>query len=192
MGIARNVAADEDGGAGMSGPGVGTATPSTSTPTFGSGVRSLRLWVLLTAVIGGILGMHVLTGGDMTAGHGPLPTAHASQLHTVDAPAPAAMAAMDDHRSAAGGVESVSAASAEAGGWLSDATGGMTHGGMAACILFLVVGGATLLLALLTRRGSRLQGRVAMPGGGPGGGGVMRRGPPGPGLPRLALCVYRI
>jgi hypothetical protein len=175
--------------------GVRAATPSTSPSMFGSGVRSLRLWVLLTAVIGGILGMHVLTGGDMTAGHGPLPTAHASQLHTADAPAPAGMDGMAgraDHRSAAAGVESVSAASAGAGGWLSDAAGGMTHGGMAACILFLVVGGATLLLALLTRRGSRPQGRVVMPGGGPGGGGVMRRGPPGPALPRLALCVYRI
>ena len=174
----------------MSGLGVGSATPSTF--TSGSGIRSLRLWVLLTAVIGGILGMHVLTGGDMTAGHGPLPTAHASQAHTIDAPATAVMAGMDDHRSAAGGVGSVNAASAGAGGWLSDAAGGMTHEGRAGCILFLVIGGATVRLALLTGRGNRPQGRVVMPGGGPGGGGVMRRGPPGPGLPRLALCVYRI
>ncbi len=172
----------------MSGLVVGTATPS----GHGPGVPPLRLWVLLTAVIGGILGMHVLTGGDMTAGHGPLPTAHVSQRHTADAHDTAGMAGMDDHRSAAADVGPVNTGFAGVGGWLSDAVVGMTHGGMASCILFLVVGGATLLLALLSGRGSRPQGRATMPGGGPGVGSMMRRGPPGSGLPRLALCVYRI
>lgn len=167
--------------------GVSTATPSAS--TSGSGVRSLRLWVLLTAVIGGILGMHVFTGGDTTAGHRPLPTAHASQMQSAKQ---TDMVGMDDHRSNDVGDGPVNARPVEVGGWLSEVPVGMSHDGMAACILFLVVGGAALLLALLAGRNSWSPGSAALAGGGPGGGGVMRRGPPGPGLPRLALCVYRI
>jgi hypothetical protein len=143
-------------------------------PGSGVGRPALWRWVLLAGVISGILGMHVFTGGDM-AGHGPLPTGTAG------------MDGMAEHP-----VTAAAQAAFMSTGWLSEVPFGMSHDGMAACILFLVVGGAALLLALLTGRNSRLPGSAAIAGGGTGSGGVMRRGPPGPGLPRLALCVYRI
>ena len=68
-------------------------------------------------------------------------------------------------------------------------TGG-DHGEMAGCILFLVIGGAALILALLRNRGApwttglgRLAG-IALTD-------LPRRGPPGASA-RLALCVIRV
>lgn len=67
---------------------------------------------------------------------------------------------------------------------------GGDHGAMAGCILFLVIGGAALIFALLRHRGGpwatglgRLAG-VALTD-------LRRRGPPGA-WPRLALCVIRV
>jgi hypothetical protein len=61
---------------------------------------------------------------------------------------------------------------------------------MAGCILFLVVGGAALILLLLRLRGGHGTtglGRFA----GIAVSDMRRRGPPG-GWPRLALCVIRV
>jgi len=136
--------------------------------------------MLLAAVLAGVFGMHVLTAEDSAGGgHGVLPM--------IAAPAHDGMAVDDLAHQAApvaeagsGGVVVLPAASG---------TGG-DHGGMAGCILFLVVGGAVLILALLRHRGApwvtgmgRLAGTALTD--------LRRRGPPGR-WPRLALCVIRV
>ena len=68
-------------------------------------------------------------------------------------------------------------------------SGGTDHGAMAGCILFLVVGGAALILLQLRDRddgGTTGLGRVA----GITVTDLRRRGPPD--WPRLALCVIRV
>jgi hypothetical protein len=69
-------------------------------------------------------------------------------------------------------------------------SGGGDHGAMAGCILFLVVGGAALILLLLRSRdgqGATGLGRFA----GIAVTDMRRRGPPGR-WPRHALCVIRV
>lgn len=123
-------------------------------------------WVLLLAVIAGVFGMHVLTPGD-GPGHGMVPAAMPDDHHTaatVPEPAPS-------------------------GPSMAELPSGSVHGDMAGCVLFLVVGGAALLLMALARlspaahdsehriHGLRLD--------------LRRRGPPD-GWPRLALNVIRV
>jgi hypothetical protein len=131
--------------------------------------------VLLAAVLAGLFGMHVLTAED--SGHGTLPmiatsahdgTTGPDRATTQDVPA-----AMD--------AAVVLPAAPGSGG---------DHGAMAGCILFLVIGGAALILALLRHRGApwatglgRLAGMALTD--------LRRRGPPGL-WPRLALCVIRV
>ncbi len=121
-------------------------------------------WVLLVAVIAGVFGMHVLTAGD-GPGHGMLPMAAASDHHGHEVmPSPP---------------DQVSAAGAPASG----------HEDMTGCILFLVVGGAALLLLALARS-------AVANGTGTGPAAhrpfdPRRRGPPG-GRPRIALSVIRV
>ena len=122
-------------------------------------------WVLLVAVIAGVFGMHVLTAGD-GPGHGMLPMAAASDHHGHEVmPSPP---------------DQVSAAGAPASG----------HEDMTGCILFLVVGGAALILLLLRyRAGSGTAGLGRFVGIAVTD--MRRRGPPGR-WPRLALCVIRV
>jgi hypothetical protein len=117
-------------------------------------------WVLLVAVIAGVFGMHVLTAGD-GPGHGMLPVAMAPDHHGA---APDAVT----ERTPPGPA--------------------VAH--LAGCVLFLVAGGAVLLLVALARlggAGDRADDRRA--------GGLLRdlrrRGPPD-GWPRLALNVIRV
>lgn len=136
----------------------------------------LARWVLLLAVIAGVIGMHILTPGD-GPGHGMLP---------------AAMAV--DHHAAATGpepppVELSKTELSKTGLSMTELPSGSAHGDMAGCILFLVIGGAALLLLALCRplpdahadahraRGLRLD--------------LRRSGPP-VGWPRLALNVIRV
>ena len=135
--------------------------------------------VLLAAVLAGLFGMHVLTDEDSgNGGHGLLPivtTTHdgmagPARVTTRDVPA-----TID---------------AADGGAVLLAPDSGGDHGAMAGCILFLVVGGAALILALLRHRGApwatglgRLAG-IALTG-------IRRRGPPAS-WPRLALCVIRV
>ena len=66
----------------------------------------------------------------------------------------------------------------------------MGHGDMAGCVLFLVVGAAALVLALL--RLPRMIGSTGLVGlAGPALTDERRRGPPGRFRPRIALCVIR-
>ena len=135
--------------------------------------------MLLAAVLAGVFGMHVLTAEDSrSGGHGALPMiAAAHDRMTGDDLAQQAAPAAD---AAGGGVVVLPAA---------PGTGG-DHGAMGGCILFLVVGGAALILALLRHRGApratgtgRLAGMALTD--------LRRRGPPGR-WPRLALGVIRV
>jgi len=109
-----------------------------------------------------------------TTGHDTM-TDHRSSPTT---PPPMSMAALD-------GLPSIAAVlTADPG------AGGDGHGAMAGCILFLVVGGAALILLLLryrARSGTAGLGRfvgIAVTD-------MRRRGPPGR-WPRLSLCVIRV
>jgi hypothetical protein len=139
---------------------------------------------LLGAVLAGLFGMHVLTADDGSR-HGALPmistTGHDTMTGHRSAPTtppPMSMAALD-------GLPGIAAVLT-----IDPGSGGDGHGAMAGCILFLVVGGATLILLLLRyHAGSgmaglgRLVGTVRTD--------MRRRGPPDR-WPRLALCVIRV
>lgn len=130
-------------------------------------------WLLLAAVLAGLVGMHVLTDGDDTSVHGDL------------APAPVAAAQSSAGGRAGGGY-------AWSGAVVSAAPNDPIGAGhaMAQCVLFLVTVGSALLLALLgsrcptTTRGLFAAVTAIW-------GELRRRGPPGPERPRIALCVTR-
>jgi len=139
---------------------------------------------LLAAVLAGLFGMHVLTAEDGSSGHGALPmivTSHPDMTVPAHSPADPTPVVMD----AVGTLPGIAAElSADPG------AGGVDHGAMAGCILFLVVGGAALILLLLRLRGGQGAtglGRFA----GIAISDMRRRGPPGR-WPRLALCVIRV
>ncbi|MFN8200551.1 MAG: DUF6153 family protein [Nakamurella multipartita] len=135
--------------------------------------RAVARWLLLVAVAAGIFGMHALTAEDTGHGHGVLPVASSAATGHAGMNPDAAVFAPDP-----GGFQTVA--------------GGAGHGGdtaiMAGCLLFLVVGAAALIAALLQAlRGSARAAadRVAAAAIT----GVRGRGPPP--RPRVALCVIR-
>ncbi len=139
--------------------------------------------MLLAALLAGLLGMHVLTAGDSGSEHGALPmistAGHRDMTGPASSPSPVPM--VMDALPLPGIASRLSPA--------DPGSGGVDHGAMAGCILFLVVGGAGLILLLLRHRDDQGRtgiGRLA---------GVVtdlrRRGPPGR-WPRLALCVIRV
>jgi len=142
-------------------------------------------WTLLAGVLAGLFGMHVLTAEDGSGGHGGLPmistTGHADMAGPAAPPADSLTVVMD----AIGTLPGIAAVlTADPG------AGGGDHGAMAGCILFLVVGGAALILLLLRLhdgQGTTGQGRFASIAVSD----MRRRGPPGR-WPRLALCVIRV
>ena len=142
-------------------------------------------WALLVAVLVGLFGMHVLTAEDDSGGHGGLPmigtSGHPDMTVTAHSPADPMPVVMD----AVGTLPRVAAeVSADPG------AGGVDHGAMAGCILFLAVGGAVLILLLVRLR----DGQKTTELGGFASNAVSdmrRRGPPGR-WPRLALCVIRV
>jgi hypothetical protein len=180
--------------------------------TLGDHPRSARRWVLLVAVLAGLFGMHVLTAESTTGGHGALPTmtelVHASHGSSVGGHAVPLSSGSDVEHAAAStaptepvsaepsgaGVRSAATVSAMASVVVTaQEQGGVPagHAGLGGCILFLVIGGAVLLLMLLSGR--------AWPGGAgaplaalTGWGRWRRRGPPGRDRPRVALCVIRV
>jgi len=149
-----------------------------------TGRRARRRWnaargVLLAAVLAGLFGMHVLTDED--SGHGTLPMIATSAHDGMTGPDRATTKAVPATIDAADSGAVLLPAAPGSGG---------DHGTMAGCILFLVIGGAALILALLRHRGApwatglgRLAG-IALTD-------LRRRGPPGA-WPRLALCVIRV
>ena len=131
----------------------------------------LDRWVLLLAVIAGVFGMHVLTAGD-GPGHGMVPVPVMTDQHTT-------------HDSSAIAVE----AGPTTADTLASSPAPTGHGDMAGCILFLIVGGAALLLVAVAH-GTNEHGdaaatarRLLLD--------LRRRGPPD-GWPRLALGVIRV
>lgn len=142
-------------------------------------------WALLSAVLAGLFGMHVLTAEVGSSRHGALPmistTGHADMTEPAPPPAAPVPVVMD----ALGGLPGIGAVLRADPG-----SGGVDHGAMAGCILFLVVVGGALILLLLRYRddpGTIGPGRVA----GIAVTDIRRRGPPGR-WPRLALGVIRV
>ena len=145
-------------------------------------------WTLLTAVLAGLFGMHVLTDGDNASGHGDLaPVGAAGQSSSstdVMTSMPRDLPTASDSGSAVN-TSSVAVVSAA-----PTVPMGAGHG-MAQCVLFLVTVGSAVLLALLASRwpaptGGLLAAVTAIWGE------LRRRGPPGPERRRIALCVTRI
>ena len=139
---------------------------------------------LLAAVLAGLFGMHVLTAEDGSSGHDALPMISTSG-HPSMTPAHSPANPMSVVMDAVGSLPGIAAElSADPG------AGGVDHGAIAGCILFLVVGGAALVLLLLRLReghGTTGRGRFALIALSD----MRRRGPPGR-WPRLSLCVIRV
>jgi hypothetical protein len=129
--------------------------------------------------------MHVLTAEDGSGGHGGLPMISTSQHSDMVGLAPSNAARMPVLMDAIGSVPRIAAVLSP-----DPDAGGADHGEMAGCILFLVVGGAALILLLFRLRdgqGKTGPGRFA----GIAVADLRRRGPPIR-WPRLALCVIRV
>ena len=143
----------------------------------------------------GLFGMHVLTAETAAGGHGDLPhTMSASSMAGHD---PGVDAGLGEHSgatvpadsSATVIVQMVHVIATGSSPWQQPA--GEGHGGLGSCVLFLVVGGALTLLALLASRAFGGDAGVA-PLAGAAVSLLRRRGPPGRYRPRVALCVIRV
>ena len=149
--------------------------------------RTAARLILLAAVLAGLFGMHVLTTEDGTSRHGALPMISAAGPHGLsgnDSIPDDTMPAMDATGVLAGGAVVASTTFAP-----TDPAPGGDHGAMTGCILFLVIGGAALILLLLHQRNWSNTTRSGLPG--PVLTEIRRRGPPVR-WPRLALCVIRV
>lgn len=140
---------------------------------------------LLVAVLAGLFGMHVLTADGGNGRHGALPMIGTAGHDTMTDHDSSPTTTRPMSTDALGSVPGAAVLAVDPG------SGGEGHGAMAGCILFLVVGGAALILLLLLRYRA---------GSGTAGLGrfvgiavtiLRRRGPPGR-WPRLALCVIRV
>lgn len=141
-------------------------------------------WVLVGAVLSGVIAMHVLSAHQAGGGHGMVldgqqleaRTSVIEHVGTMTMSMPAA--------------ESTPPAAEFSAAVLMPAMPGDSMGSMATCILFLVVGAATVLLALLTSGSAR----TSMPRQSWFAGllDLSPRGPPGSGPPRITLCVLRV
>lgn len=186
-----------------------------------SGVRRGRVgrqrlaaarWLLLLAVLAGLFGMHVLTAESATGGHGALPPVtgaghlaygastggHPGDQTDGSAAVPTALPAglPATHRvTAVGGQSGVAATAGPAMVVMSAKDpGGMPegHSGLGGCVLFLVIGGAAVLLGLLSGRAHAEVARAVRTPATARWGRWRRRGPPVWNRPRVALCVIRV
>jgi hypothetical protein len=147
-------------------------------------------WTLLAAVLAGLFGMHVLSDGDDTSGHGDLAPVAAGQppsgtdvMTGMPRDLPTA--------SGSGATSNTSSVAVVSAVWAAPTVPMGAGHGMAQCVLFLVAVGSALLLALLASRwpattGGLLAAVTTIWGE------LRRRGPPGPERRRIALCVTRI
>jgi len=140
--------------------------------------------VLVGAVLTGVIAMHVLSAHQAGGGHGMV--LHGQQL--------AGGTSVSEHAGtmtmSMPAAESTPAAAEFGAAVLIPAMPGGSMGSMATCILFLVVGAATVLLALPTSGSAR----TSMPTQRLFAGllDLSPRGPPGSGAPRISLCVLRV
>ena len=148
-------------------------------------------WTLLAAVLAGLFGMHVLSDGDDTSGHGdlaPLGAAGQSPSGTdVMTGMPRNLPTAFD----SGSTSNTSSVAVISAVWAAPTVPMGPGHTMAQCVLFLVAVGSALLLALLASRwpattGGLLAAVTTIWGE------LRRRGPPGPERRRIALCVTRI
>ena len=143
----------------------------------GAGISNLRVlarWVLLGAIVVAVFALHGLTAENDEHAVPVVSSSASAVTAPFDAGSPDHGAAAWAGSAVLHGVEQPDGG----GDWLL----------AAGCVLFLVVGSAVaLVLALLRRRApeSALSVSRRWPGDG-------RGAPPGPGAPRLALCVSRI
>lgn len=146
-------------------------------------------WMLLAAVLAGLLGMHILTDEHGTSRHSMLPMANIAAHDVKGGLNDASVDAVPIGKTGAMSVSTPVGVDVQA--MPATPVPDVEHGAMAGCILFLVVvGGAALLLALLRRlhgAGSPGISRLARAAVFD----MRRRGPPGR-WPRLALCVIRV
>ena len=141
-------------------------------------LRTLARWGLLGAVIAAVLALHVLTAEHTPGQHAAVEAMPTESHSLVCRPRSGRVAAID----LVVGEEPAAAGPAAEG--LDDPGGSGEF--LLGCVLFLVVAGPALLLALLRgRRAVRPVPRAR--GAGPRTAGATR-----PGVPRLALCVIRI
>jgi len=159
---------------------------------------TLVRWLLLGAVVAGLLGMHVLTAGGADGGHGSLPPIGSAGHSEMSANA---ATSMTDPWAATGPAVMFDTSAAPlvvVAGQVSDVLrsapigmGGGSHDGMVICILVLAISGAALLVALMQARW--IFRTVAVePVAGAALIDVLQRGPPGRYRPRVALCVIRV
>lgn len=142
-------------------------------------LRALARWGLLGAVIAAVLALHVMTA-EHTPGQHAAVEAMSTESHSLFPLSGAESLAIDPIV----GEEPAPAESAGDGLDLPGGSGELLLG----CVLFLVVAGPALLLAML--RGRRtVEAATPFMSSVPADGG---RPPVGPGVPRLALCVIRI
>lgn len=157
------------------------ATSRPQRPTESAAARGWSLaarWLLLAAVIGGVLAMHILSGADMGGNHRPMAMTSASGS------SPAGPPSMLMDMSAA----QIQAPATHAVAGTQLAADGMGMSAMSCCVLFVVTAMGVALLM-------RFCGVCTAPAAG-GRYGVARsalqRGPPGTGRPRIALRVLRV
>jgi len=133
-------------------------------------------WLLLGAVIAGVLAIHLLGAADSGGNHPPMATTPGSSSSpgmSMDIPMP--------------GVDMAPPAYPGTATKLSSVLGtGMAP--MSCCVLFFVSAAGLVLLTRSTKPATNpaaagIRGRAAH--------GVPQRGPPGPGRPRIALSILR-
>jgi len=146
--------------------------------------RTAARWLLLAAVIAGVLAMHVLSAADSGGNHQPMAmTSVGAALPALSVTTSAAM------------VMNVPATGFQAPitgpvpGTQVGLAGGMGMSAMGCCVLFLV---STAGLVLLIRAHCANEVSAADSAGGPATLSSLQRGPPRPGRPRIALSVLRV
>lgn len=142
------------------------------------GWSSAARWLLLAAVIAGVLAMHVLSAADTGGDHQPMAITSAS------ATSPAGSPSMVMDMSAQAQIRAAHLVAAA-----QPAPDCMGMSAMSCCVLFLA---AAVGLVLLIRTSSARTANVAGCSRGQAVSSTLQRGPPGPGLPRVALSVLRV
>ncbi|MEJ7650799.1 MAG: hypothetical protein WKF57_17435 [Nakamurella sp.] len=136
-------------------------------------------WLLVSLVLAGVIAMHVLSQHDAAGGH------HGSMLGDS-----ASMMAVPDSHDGHGAGEMVAVVPGAGAAMVMPAAPSGGDLSMAACILFLVVGAGTVLLALLAALRRRFEPFAARSSASRAT--SIPRGPPHIGPPRISLCVLRV
>ena len=137
-------------------------------------------WLLLGAVIAGVLAMHIFSAADSGGSH------HSMVMPSAGATPPAASTSMVMDMPV---VEPPVQATHPITDTQLGAVAGDGMSPMSCCVLFLV---SAVGLVLLVRSHRARTAATAAGARGRAAPSTPRRGPPGPGLPRIALSVLRV